>query len=206
MDTVMSIQMPEPGAVAATRQIRALGKRIRQPHIIALTAHALVDDRECYLAVAIEACVSKPVRMAVHNQALMAAAFQVDIAMEPEQGTNVRRSVIDWTVLENLLISLEDEGSATVAEMIQLFEQETGQQIAMLATALQAENREQLRLLAHRVRGGASQLGAMRVVEACWLLEVRSAVAAPAELEDVRRRLQVDYQEALRVLQARWPN
>jgi hypothetical protein len=37
------------------------------------------------------------------------------------------------------------------------------------------------------------------------LLEARSALAAPEELEQLQRRLQIVHQEALRLLQERWP-
>jgi CheY-like chemotaxis protein len=43
---LMDVQMPEIDGEQATRIIRVHGQQIHQPYIIALTAHALSDDRE----------------------------------------------------------------------------------------------------------------------------------------------------------------
>ncbi|NTV63767.1 MAG: response regulator [Oscillochloris sp.] len=58
---LMDVQMPDLDGEEATRRIRAYGQQIRQPCIVALTAHALANDRERILAVGMDAYLSKPV-------------------------------------------------------------------------------------------------------------------------------------------------
>ncbi len=54
--------MPELDALEATRRIRDLGKRIRQPRIVALTASVSVEDRAACTAAGMDGYLSKPLR------------------------------------------------------------------------------------------------------------------------------------------------
>jgi two-component system, sensor histidine kinase and response regulator len=59
----MDVRMPEMDGLAATRAIRATGPVDRQPRIVAMTASALVDDREACRAAGMDDYLSKPVRL-----------------------------------------------------------------------------------------------------------------------------------------------
>lgn|GEM_PF-1755619 len=59
----MDIQMPEMDGVEATRSIRQNIQQVQQPYIIAMTANALVGDREKYLKSGMDDYVSKPIRI-----------------------------------------------------------------------------------------------------------------------------------------------
>jgi len=58
---LMDVQMPELDGISATKQIRALPGPMGQVPIIAVTAHAMVGDRETYIAAGMDEYVSKPV-------------------------------------------------------------------------------------------------------------------------------------------------
>jgi len=68
----MDIQMPKMDGNEATKRIRADLPKERQPHIIAMTAHALEGDREKYLARAMDGYISKPIRVGALIEVLKA--------------------------------------------------------------------------------------------------------------------------------------
>lgn len=58
---LMDIQMPEMDGVTATQRIRKNWLLERQPRIVAVTAHALKEDRERYLSKEMDDYISKPI-------------------------------------------------------------------------------------------------------------------------------------------------
>ncbi len=72
---LMDIQMPEMDGDEATRQVRAKWPEDRQPHIVAMTAHALEGDREKYLARGMDDYVSKPISVNALVTALEKAKY-----------------------------------------------------------------------------------------------------------------------------------
>jgi len=58
----MDVSMPVMDGLEATRQIRATGARNAGTRIIAVTAHAMVGDKERFLASGMDGYISKPFR------------------------------------------------------------------------------------------------------------------------------------------------
>jgi len=58
---LMDIQMPVMDGTTSARRIRALGGWAARVPIVALTANAMIEDREAYLAAGMDGYVSKPV-------------------------------------------------------------------------------------------------------------------------------------------------
>jgi signal transduction histidine kinase/ActR/RegA family two-component response regulator/HPt (histidine-containing phosphotransfer) domain-containing protein len=58
---LMDVQMPEVDGLTATKRIRALPGAVGKVPIIAITAHAMLGDREHYIAAGMDEYVSKPI-------------------------------------------------------------------------------------------------------------------------------------------------
>lgn len=71
---LMDIQMPGMSGLEVTIAIRALPDLAKQPKIIALTADALKHDRERYLAGGMDALLTKPLRIAELERALLTSS------------------------------------------------------------------------------------------------------------------------------------
>jgi PAS domain S-box-containing protein len=70
---LMDVQMPEMDGEQATIEIRNTIPRDQQPRIIAMTANAIVGDREHYLSIGMDDYVTKPVKLEDLVRALMAS-------------------------------------------------------------------------------------------------------------------------------------
>ena len=81
----MDIQMPEMDGIEATTSIRNSVPQEKQPYIIAMTANALVGDREKYLKAGMDDYVSKPIRI----DELIASMERCAILMSSQQSTTV---------------------------------------------------------------------------------------------------------------------
>jgi CheY-like chemotaxis protein len=68
---LMDVQMPEMDGWSATQHIRSDWPSACQPHIIAMTAHALPEDRERCLNVGMNDYISKPFRVEELTRALL---------------------------------------------------------------------------------------------------------------------------------------
>lgn len=75
---LMDVQMPEMNGLEATQHIRANPKLKRQPYIIALTANAMDQERDSYLAQGMDNFVSKPIRIPSLLEALQSAAVSLE--------------------------------------------------------------------------------------------------------------------------------
>ena len=66
----MDVQMPRMDGVEATQMIRRDFPAEHQPIIIAMTANAMIGDREKYIAAGMDEYISKPIRISDLEQAL----------------------------------------------------------------------------------------------------------------------------------------
>ncbi len=198
---LMDMQMPIMDGEEAIQRIRALGSRITQPQIVALTAYALAGDRERYLRLGADDYLSKPVRLD-HLRTMLGNAGRHPLVMQ-EQPVGAGEA-IDWQVLASVQTALGDDGPETIAAMLRLFREETPEQLEELEAAIGVMDRNQIRRLAHRLRGGSRQLGAQRMAEYCATLESVVHTAQPEDLAGLLVAICDHYAEAVEMLKARY--
>ena len=92
---LMDVQMPRMDGLEATRRIRDEIDDDSMPWIIAMTANALVGDREVCLSAGMDDYVSKPVHASSLEEALMKFASQVSEKQESASPVEPDPSVLD---------------------------------------------------------------------------------------------------------------
>ncbi len=176
---LMDVQMPELDGLDATRRIRRRWNPEERPHIVAMTANAMPEDREACLAAGMDDYVAKPIR----PEELVAALSRVQ-AREPNGDGPVDGVTLESAALDDLR---ELGGEEFLAEVIDTFLDEGPSLIGALATAHERGDAEELRRAAHSLKSNGRTFGATEFADLCRELEERAKrgeFARAAELFD----------------------
>jgi PAS domain S-box-containing protein len=195
---LMDVQMPELDGLDATRRICERWPAESRPHIVAMTANALPEDREACLAAGMNDYVAKPIRAEELATALRRAK-PVNRADESPEEAPLN---LDAAALSNLR---DLGGDEFLGEVIGAFLADAPGLIATLGRSVEEGNTEELRRAAHTLKSNGATLGAEEFAELCRTVE-QSAKAG--ELEGVPQlidRIEKEYrplEEALTALRS----
>ena len=199
---LMDVQMPELDGLDATRQICERWPKETRPHIIAMTANALPEDREACFAAGMNDYVAKPIRA----EELVAALKR---AKPLANGGGDSAAVGFVSLDDDALKNLRDlGGDEFLGEVVDAFLADAPALIATLGSSLDEQNAEELRRAAHTLKSNGATLGAAEFAELCRTLEQRAKddeLDGASELVD---RIEEEYralEEALSALVSEAP-
>ncbi len=169
--------MPGMDGLEATRGIRAEWPG-RRPPIVAMTANALLGDREACLAAGMDDYLSKPLRIEDMRAALMRMGMQsaVRAATPPKP---VALLSFDPMPLKQLRELEQTAGRAIVGAIVDSFLTETPLRMEKMREAMENGESQALHALAHSLKGSGAQLGAVRFAALCRDVE-GTALDSPA--------------------------
>ncbi|MBL8452321.1 MAG: response regulator, partial [Zoogloea sp.] len=206
---LMDLQMPEMDGLEATRRIRA-DPRLAHLPIIAMTAHAMAEERQRCIDAGMNDHVAKPIVVERLVQAILqqvqrsgTAPANPGVAAGAE-GMAVTDGLPDLPGL-NVKAALRRVGDdpATYLSLLQRFATSQADCAERIAEALAAGLPADAERIAHSIRGAAANLGAGAIQEAASSLEMALRKGSPSE--PARQSLALEMGTLARMLEATLP-
>ncbi len=192
---LMDVQMPEMDGVSTTAEIHKRWPEEKRPYIVALTANALVGDREKYLEAGMDDYVSKPVTIGELKEALARATekrppshlFENE---DPNQTGSYRLEAPTLNIATvKEAIGIDDDEA--IYDLIDLFIEDSRRLITQIEWALNKDNLENASRHAHTLKGSSASIGAVKLAQiAAHLEDVKKHLetgTAVEQLEEIKR-------------------
>lgn len=175
---LMDIQMPEMDGMETTKQLKRLNIADLPP-IIAMTAYAMKEDRERFLAVGMDDYLAKPIRA----QSLIEMVTQWVTGKKEKKGEknvaqavkNETNLVVDVDIIHALSEAMGGD-SAFVKGMLLEFIVEAKEQIESAEKAYKLNDCKGVQSELHTLKGNSGTLGASQVHVICEKIEGNAKV------------------------------
>lgn len=205
---LIDCQMPGVDGNEATRAIREFEGSARHTPIIALTAHALPQDRARAFAAGVDDYLSKPVFLE-DLEAALDRLLGGDNALPRVLSSTVRPTepvedaVLDTRLVDELT-ALGGPDSKFFAELAGQFRDQLPDWLDELRASAAAGDAAAVARQAHKLLGLCRQIGAQRMARACDVIERMQHTASAQQLSSYIDRLQVESQQATQLLNDRY--
>jgi CheY-like chemotaxis protein len=163
---LMDVEMPEMDGLEATRRIHQRWSNEQRPHIIAVTANALAEERALVFEAGMDDYIAKPIRI----EELTGALDRVQ-PRDPRPGGT---APVDPKVIARLAASFGDQGAESVGGLIDTFLEHAPDHLATLRAAIERDDASEVRRAAHTLKSNAATFGANTLEEMCRTLEAKA--------------------------------
>ena len=155
--------MPVLDGFEATRQLRIIEQETGQHHlVIAMTANAMIGDREMCIAAGMDDYISKPVKMD-DLQEVLQKWFANDLPLKGEEElSGVKYEVNELLNMETIqsIRDLQSEGEPDLfGELVDIFLSESDKLFEKARQAVQEADSEAYRQVVHSMKGSSSNIG-----------------------------------------------
>ncbi|AUI67337.1 ATP-binding protein [Beggiatoa leptomitoformis] len=169
----MDCYMPVMDGFTATQRRREYEKATQQTRlpIIALTANAMLGDREHCLAVGMDDYLSKPFNTAQLKTVLqrwLPTHFTVSPPANKLTTADNTTNLLNQTTLANLREDMQERG---IDWLIDIYLNDVPVSLQQLERALNTQAHEALRSYAHKLKGSSQTIGAQKAATLCQAIE-----------------------------------
>lgn len=189
---LMDVQMPECDGFTATTEIRKLGKSYEKLPIFAITAHALMGDKEKCIEAGMNDYISKPI---ISENLIRMMDSWLNISPKPlNQPLNNASSykmedIFDFVHLEKMSMgSMEFQ-----RDLITTFIDDLDKRFSLLESHLNSESLEKLINEAHTIKGASLSVGANLVGRNALEVEMtgkqKDLSALPGKLSNLKESI-----------------
>lgn len=179
---LLDVQLPHMDGLELARTICRRWPRHERPPLVALTANALIGDRERCLAAGMDDYLSKPINLDALQQLL--ARYQPATAAEPLS-------------LPSLANQISPDAFALVART---YLDDTSQMIEAMQRAAELADGTQLARLAHKLKSSSAIVDAMALSRLCSELEAGAPAADAAQLRAAVAAISAEYRRTSALL------
>jgi CheY-like chemotaxis protein/HPt (histidine-containing phosphotransfer) domain-containing protein len=175
---LMDIQMPEMDGMETTKQLKDLNI-IDLPPIIAMTAYAMKEDRDRFMAVGMDDYLAKPIRaQSLIEMVTQWVTQKKGKKIKKKEGKSVKKKtslVVDIDVIHALSDAMGGD-LAFVKGMLAEFIIEAKEQIEIAEKAYKLNDCQGVQSELHTLKGNSGTLGASHVHEICEMIEAKAKV------------------------------
>ena len=206
---LMDLEMPVMNGLQASQAIRDAESEGDRIPIIALTAKATKEDREECMAAGMNEYVAKPVdpRVLYHlvetypSRQSMIGTTVPSVGSDEEEGTvdtteadeaDGSQSVVDWQIARKLTAGDE----SILAELVELFPDESRRHLMAARDAIAAQDAERLTRAAHSLKSAAGFFAAKTLVALALKVEM---MGKAGQISDAKARM-ADLEAATRAV------
>lgn len=160
---LMDIQMPEMNGLEATRTIRANATNQTTP-VIALTAHAMANEREMLLDSGMDDYMTKPVSEQDLINVLLKwtqadASLNTAVVQEPDNNSRDKEKTLDW----ELSLKLANGKTDLARDMLKMMVDSNHETGRVIHAAYQAQDFDELLQHIHKLHGASCYVGTPRL-------------------------------------------
>lgn len=189
---LMDLQMPVMSGYEATAVIRAREGTSRHTPIIAMTAHAMLVDRQRALDEGMDDYISKPIEVetlaALLGQWLPGGSGPVEDRPAAGAAFEADPDIIDRSALDQLRKFQASGGEDLVAKVVRTFLGDLGERTQAARTAAGQRDGRALSRIGHALKSSSKLVGARSFSTLCAELETRAEASERAELDELVER------------------